>query len=387
MQKPTARYIVAAVLIAAAGIGGFFVFDAHRRAASIEVSEREMNARIERMIAAAGNFVSAQQAYVAPGQPQQPWFERSARLLQQFGQDQAALRPVLRSADAAASLNDIDKNFKAIVVIDGKAREYVQESQSLLAADLIFSESHNAIDMLLIVLRTLEVSEQQAATTMRAAVERQQWGSLAAIAVIWVAGVVILMPTPRNTNQSSVESLALSDRAPADPTPPTAVPAAAAATVDLFAAAEVCGALASTTEADALHTTLSLAASVLHARGIVIWMGAGEQLFPALACGYENRVLAQLGPIPRNAANATAAAWRSAQVRTVPADAASHGAIVVPMSGAAGCVGVFAAELRDGREQDAATKAVAAMFAAQLATIVPAWPAPSTGQPIAASGS
>jgi len=74
-------------------------------------------------------------------------------------------------------------------------------------------------------------------------------------------------------------------------------------------------------------------------------------------------------------------------MRTVPADAVSHGAIAVPLSGVNGCVGVFAAELREGREQDAATQAVASVIAAQLAAIVPAWPAPSGSQPIAASGS
>ena len=72
-------------------------------------------------------------------------------------------------------------------------------------------------------------------------------------------------------------------------------------------------------------------------------------------------------------------------MRTVPADAVSHGAIAVPLLGVNGCVGVFAAELREGREQDAATQAVASVIAAQLAAIVPAWPAPSSSQPIAAS--
>lgn len=74
-------------------------------------------------------------------------------------------------------------------------------------------------------------------------------------------------------------------------------------------------------------------------------------------------------------------------MRTVPADAASHGAVAVPLSGVNGCVGVFAVELRDGGEQNAATQAAAAVIAAQLVAIVPAWPAPSTTQPIAASSS
>jgi hypothetical protein len=387
MQKPTTRYIVAAVLIVAAGIGGFFVFDAYRRATSVDVARRELSSRIERMITAAGNFASAQRAYVAPGQPQQPWFERSAMLLQEFGQDQAAIRPLVQSADAATALEDINKHFKAIVVINEKVRGYLQEEQNLLAADLIFSEGRDTIDTLVTMLRMLDQSEQQTSALMRSALERQQWGTLAAIAVIWLAGLVLLTPAAQPANHDSgLEHFALSHRALADPGPQTSPQAMPSASVDLVAAAEVCGALARTAEANSLRDVLTRAAAVLGARGIIVWMGAGEELFPALAYGYDDRIVARLGPIQRNAANATAAAWRSAQMRTVPADGSSHGAIAAPMSGASGCVGVFAAELTEGREQDASTRAVAAMFAAQLAAIVPAWPAPSTSHSIAASG-
>ena len=103
MQKHTNRLIVAAVLIAAGVIGGFFVFAAHRRAAGIDAAADDVTRRVERMIATAGDIAAAQQAYVAPGQPDQPWLERSAMLLQQFGQDAAAIRPLLQSNDAAAT--------------------------------------------------------------------------------------------------------------------------------------------------------------------------------------------------------------------------------------------------------------------------------------------
>jgi hypothetical protein len=55
----------------------------------------------------------------------------------------------------------------------------------------------------------------------------------------------------------------------------------------------------------------------------------------------------------------------------------ANGALAIPLVGADGCVGVFAIEVRHGREADPATRAVAAMFAAQLSTILPVWPAAS----------
>jgi CHASE3 domain sensor protein len=388
MQKPTIRYVVAAVLVAAAAIGGFFVFDAHRRAADIQKTAREVNSRIEQMITTAGDVAAAQRAYVAQGQPQQPWFERSAMLLQQFGQLRSGIRSLLESRDALAAIDAVDEQFKTVVLIDGKSREYVEQGESLLAADLIFSEGNDSLAAAVKTLRAAEASEQEAAAARQADLERRQWGTLAGIAVIWCAGLVLLTPSNRSPQtDQSFSKLGLSERTPTDSEPrPAEIPPTSAPQPDLGLVAEVCGALARTADTNSLRDVLARAASVLDARGIVVWIGAGEELFPALAFGYDDRIVARLGPIPRNAPNATAAAWRSAQMRTVPADAVSHGAIAVPLSGVNGCVGVFAAELREGREQDAATQAVASLIAAQLAAIVPAWPAPSS-QPVAASGS
>jgi hypothetical protein len=44
-------------------------------------------------------------------------------------------------------------------------------------------------------------------------------------------------------------------------------------------------------------------------------------------------------------------------------------------------MGVFAAEVRHGREEDPSMRAVAAIIAAQLASIVSAWPAGSAAGP------
>lgn len=388
MQKPTIRYVVAAVLVAAAAFGGFFVFDAQRRTTNIDALSREVDGGIEQMITAANDFAASQQAYVAQGQPQQPWFERSAMLLEQFGQHQSAVRSLLKTPGALTAADDINERFKNIVVIDSRAREYLGQGESLLAADLIFSEGQNSIAAVIKGLRTMHVSEQQTADARRSELQRQQWGILGGIAVIWLAGIVLLTPpVPSTPVVADVEKLSLLDRTPAaeglrraEPTPPPAP------TTDLAAVADICGALARISDADSLRDALARAAAVLEARGLIVWLGAGEELFPALACGYDERLLARLGPIPRNATNATAAAWRSAEVRTVPAEATSHGAIVVPLSGVHGCVGVLAAELPEGRESDPTTRAVAAVIAAQLVAIVPAWPAPSASQPIAASG-
>jgi hypothetical protein len=387
MQTHTNRLVVVAVLIAAGVAGGFFVLTAQRRMAALDAAGADISSRIERMIVTAGDIASAQQAYVAPGQPDQPWLERAAMLLQQYGEETSALRPLLQSTDAVAAL-EADKNFRSIVVVDGKARQYLQEEQDLLAADLIFSEGHDTIGALVIALRRLGVSEQAAATARIALVERQQWVTIALVGVLWLVGLMALVPLPGSAiRDSGFAGLGFSSPESRIPNPEPAAAAASPASIDLAAAADVCGALARTADTASLREVLARAAAVLDARGIIVWMGAGEELFPALSYGYDERVIERLGPIARGAPNATAEAWRTAQLRTVAADVISHGAVAAPVSGIGGCVGVFAAELRHGREDDPGTQAVAAMIAAQLAGIVSAWPAASTPAEMADSAS
>src|SRR6185503_15144308 len=217
MQKPVIRYVVAAVLVAAAAIGGFFVFDAHRRATDAEKTAREVSSRIEEMIATAGDVAAAQRAYVAQGQPQQPWFERSAMLLQQFGQLQSGSRSLLKSGDALAAMDAVNEQLKTLVVIDGRSREYIEQGDSLLAADLIFSEGRDSVVAAVKTLRAVDASEEQAVAALQSDLERQQWGTLAGIGVIWFAGLVLLTPSARSSRaDESFAKLGLSERTPTD---------------------------------------------------------------------------------------------------------------------------------------------------------------------------
>ena len=100
-----------------------------------------------------------------------------------------------------------------------------------------------------------------------------------------------------------------------------------------------------------------------------------------MAHGYDSRVVSRLGPIGRDADNATAASWRAGQLKVVRGDMMSNGAVVAPMFGPETCIGVLAAEVRHGREEDADARAVTAMLAAQLATAVVAWPAATPATP------
>jgi GAF domain-containing protein len=157
-------------------------------------------------------------------------------------------------------------------------------------------------------------------------------------------------------------------------------PAAVAAAVDaepLRAAAELCTDFARLVDSHELPALLERAAGLLDASGLIIWVAdpPRQRLQPLLTHGYPASALARLPVIPREADNATAAAYRGGRVEVVFSNASSPGAIVVPILTGDGCVGVMAAEVRHGRETSETLPALARIVAAQLAAVVAIAPA------------
>ncbi len=150
-----------------------------------------------------------------------------------------------------------------------------------------------------------------------------------------------------------------------------AAPTTAATRETLLAAADLCTSLARVNDATELNGLLAQMSTQLDAAGVIVWLAApdGLSLRPALSHGYPPEALARLERLDLTTDNATARAYRLVRPQTVNAKDSIPGAIVVPITSGAGCVGAVAAELRHGREQDATTLALARIFAAQLATL------------------
>ena len=138
---------------------------------------------------------------------------------------------------------------------------------------------------------------------------------------------------------------------------------------DLLAAARLCTALSRVDQRSEMVPLLADAARILDASGLIIWVWDAQtaELRPVLAHGYPEMVLAQLPAVRRTSDNATAAAFRSADTCVVEGSDRASGAVVVPLMTPGGCGGVLALEVPSGREQTGAVRAVATIFAAQLA--------------------
>jgi hypothetical protein len=159
----------------------------------------------------------------------------------------------------------------------------------------------------------------------------------------------------------------------ATPVAPAASPSGSGRmSVDLGGMAALCADLARIQDTRALPALLERAAGILHASGVVLWIADpdGRELTPIVVHGYPAHLAARFGTIARDAENVTALAYRTGLLQTMKGDAISNGALAAPLVTAGGCVGVMAAELKDGGERQEALLAAAAIVASQLATLV-----------------
>jgi hypothetical protein len=361
-----------------------------RTAAAADAADLAIT-HIERMRDALAEIGAAQQGYVAPGQLDEPLFDRTTAQIGLVRGEVAALRPLVRSVSASTTLDGLSESLDALEAADGRTRENLSLGQDLMAADVIFSDGRNILDAMVTRLRELQRAERAAAAHTLERAVRARWGAFGVLAFVSIALLVVALRTPGavpnvpgmpEARTGTLGIVGTPNARDTSRTPGTSGTLGTSGTpetfqVDLAAAAAVCTDLSRVTDTAALSPLLRRTADLLDAAGLTLWMSAGEQLFAALGHGYPADQLARFGPIARNAENAAAVAWRTGRLGVIAATPTTSGGLVVPMFGPGGCIGVFALEIRHGREQDAGVQAVAAMVAAQLAAAVAAWPAGS----------
>ena len=374
-----------------------------------------------------GDLRAAQQAYVAAGQDRLYW---TTKVSSHLNTVRSSLDNLRRLATDPASLESLDSASAAVTDIerlDERAREHVDLEQPLMASDLIFTDGLELTARATANVELARVTERSARNeTLRAARASQVTMALAAAGVSGLA-VLLLVPMKRENGPppfgstdaeehqgflaSSVD-LSEEDRRMLDdldvnatPPPPTTeaanpstiVPDTAVRPADggpepvpsLRIAADLCTDLCRLTDTNELPELLARAAALLNATGVIIWVrdATGQTLRPAIGHGYPPQTLARLGSIPKDGNNATAAAYRSANMQVVEGDDTRSGALATPLLASDSCVGVLSAELREGWESSDAVQATATIMAAQLATLLSAdAPADHTAPPAEAQG-
>ena len=141
-------------------------------------------------------------------------------------------------------------------------------------------------------------------------------------------------------------------------------------------AACLCTRIAAARDESDLAGALEDTVEILDAQGAILWVWDQDRdaLFPALAHGYPEELLARLPDVRRCADNAIAAALRCHQMQVVRGTIDATGALVVPLVTSDGCAGVLALEFANGAEQQDLVHALATIITAQLSTLFAATP-------------
>ena len=352
MQKRPVRFVVVALLLACGLTVAYFLWVIDQRGNTSVATQAEVSARLARMSETIAGIGAAQQSYVAPGQLDEPWFERTSALVEQLSNDIEDARASLRSPDAAEALQALAGSTEALMAADARTRQNLRLGQELMASDVIFSDGRTSLDTMNDRLRDLQAREQMYHRAELSALSRQRWIALGATALFWVAGLFALVTIPATSTPAPARQLApVPGESSAKPPAGQQSRVDQRPSVDLASAASLCTDFSRVTDAAAFPDLLGRTARVLDASGVILWMSAGEQLFPVMGHGYRPDMLARLGPIARDAENAAAAAWRTQQLTVVGATGPTgHGAIVAPLFGLHDCIGVLAAEVRHGGE-------------------------------------
>lgn len=426
MTRPAVRIALVLLLLIGVGLAAWQSYLLETRLLEAQRVEQSFDGLRDQVLHAIDDARTAQQAYLAEGQGLDFWEAKFAEALAQLTQGLAAMRAAADGQPAAVeALDAADRALKVYEGIDRRVRSFVVNETSLMAADTVYEDALKTSG----IIRT-SVEEAHAALVGPARtgfqLRRQQYLLAGAAVAGGVLVSLLLLPTGRR-DEPTVElqipegSLHLADRplrsepvaavaseprhttsdvastrpepvaaaAPAA-TPPVVTSAAPAGEMRrpanlvpdeaLDATAKVCTDLARVKDADELRDALGRAARLLDASGVIVWMteAGGKSLKPLLTYGYPEEALRRIPTLPRDAGNATAAAFRDAVTQVVDATDSAPGAIAVPLLVPQGCVGVLAAEIGHGRESAVATRALAQIVAAQLAVLIPTETTPAS---------
>ncbi len=407
MKNRIVRTILLLLAVAAAGGAGFVVVTLEQRATAARTGELSVRDQVAAALEIVAEARAGQRGYVATGQGHPYWTARVTSLLTDLNGRMRQLRDAVSDGAAAAAVDAAAVAVENFVKLDAQAQDYVSLDDPFLASDLIFSDglemSTAATTHLQEALRQ-EIAERDLA--LRRLRQRQALAAAGGGAALLLAALLFFPVPVAKTDEGAegvgvagiveldeaVESARLAPEALVDHDLNRSIDAGtnavavdgpgAASPPDLPGAARLCTELARVLETSELPPLLARAADLLDAAGLVVWITdrGGRELQPVLCHGYARGAVAQMGNIPRDAQNATALTFRTAEARVVTARGQTNGAFVAPLMTPSGCVGVFAAELRNGSEQHESTRALAMILAAQVATLVGAAPQAGAGQ-------
>jgi hypothetical protein len=385
MTRLAVRLTLLFACVAAIGYAGFLTWSSEQRVLLTDSSSRQFDATARATAVGVAELRAAQQAYVAAGQGKDFWFARVSAIVKDLNDKLSSLKPLAITPEAVTAVDGAAGALQDFEQMDKRARDYVRSHQLTLASDLVFTDGLDLTRKAGDAVERAVTAEMTSRDAIVGGLRRKQGLSLAAAAAVATLGLLFLLPAGRRRQKADslavptaalVPSVSTETLVDLDDFGVVSAPAAAAPpdqnTVDLAGMAALCVELARIQDARALPALLGRAADILEASGIVLWIADpdGRELTPIVVHGYPPRLAGRFGTIPRDAENVTASAYRTGLLQTMKGDTISNSAVAAPLVTAGGCVGVMAAELKNGGELQASLLAAATIIASQIATLV-----------------
>jgi hypothetical protein len=329
------------------------------------------------------------QAYVATGQGVGFWMPKVGATMDAAAGDLTSLRRAASTPDAIAAVDEASGAITDLRSIDGRARDYLQNMQPLMAGDVVFTEGEQTTVQAVRAVERARTAERAAVDAVEASNRRVEIAAIGIAGALSALAVLVLLPAGAEREVATAAAVEPAARTLAPPPLPVARKAHPLAKV-----ASLCTDYGRVRDVEELERLLGRTAELMEASGIIVWIGdtAGGDLSPALTHGYPAGMLERLPKVPRAADNAAAAAYRTGTMQIVLAKSAgTTGAIVAPVLAPDGCIGALSAEMKGGAEGSDQNQAVAALVAAHLATVLapaetPAAESSAEGQPKSAVG-
>lgn len=397
MTKLSVRLTLLLACVSAIGYAAFLTWSSEHDARLAANSLRQFNVAARALSVGVAELRAAQQSYVAVGQGQDFWFARVTAIVTDLHEKLATLRSLATAPEAVVAVDDASGALQDFEQMDKRARDYARSRQLTLASDLLFTDGFDLTKKAGDSIERAVTAELMSREVFAGELRRQEVEALSGAAGLATFALLLLAPTGpkrRGRNRAAASAApaiptaslktlddlmdfgivekAAAPVVPATAAPPPAPLLPARSTVDLGGVAALCVQFARIQETRALPALLGRAADILNASGIVLWIADpdGRELSPIVVHGYSPQLANRFGTIVRDAENVTALAYRTGLLQTMKSDAVSNGAVAAPLVTSGGCVGVMAIEMKDGGEQQEPLLAAAAIFAAQLATLV-----------------
>jgi len=331
-------------------------------------------------------------AYVAPGQGLPFWGKRAQETIETLKQKLQTLDEML--APVGGSMQESLDGVDQLVAAEQRARTYVSRDEMQLAGDVIFTEIRDILAAATTQVQSLRTTLRGDSDRRAASLRSEQLILAGAAIVVWIAIALLFLPSetkpvakdPGQWRSELKETLKKPAPAPPVVTPVApAPPGPAGPVIELSAiktTSEICADLSALADTGALQGVLERVSTLLNATGLIVWVASndGSTLSPVATYGFDPKLVARIGKIPKESANLTAAAFRENAPRMSAATGTTPAALAVPMVGPTGPAGVLSIELKSGQAVEEAKVALAAIVAAQLSTL--AMPIAPTAPPV-----